>query len=144
MGLPPFKKPTESRSRNMRAIRSFGNKTTENRLVSLLKKHRLNGWRLHPAHVIGNPDLMIPKARVAVFIDGCFWHACPKCGHIPKTNKAYWQAKISRNRVRDARTTRKLRRLGFSVVRLWECDLRKHPLTCVRRIRQALSRAGKV
>jgi DNA mismatch endonuclease (patch repair protein) len=138
MGLPPFKKPAESRSRNMRAIRSSGNKTTENRLVSLLKQHRVNGWCLHPPDILGNPDLLIQKGPVAVFVDGCFWHGCPKCGHIPKTNKAYWRAKITRNRARDLKIARLLRRSGFHVVRLWECDLRQRPKVCLGRIRRTL------
>lgn len=139
MGLPPFKKPRENRSRNMRAIRSFGNKTTESRLVSLLKRQRLQGWRLHPPHILGKPDLLIRKRRVAVFLDGCFWHGCPKCGHIPKTNRAYWKAKIARNLSRDALTSRRLRALGFRVVRLRECDLRDRPAQCLRRICRMLS-----
>lgn len=140
MGLPPFKKPPESRTRNMRAIRSFRNKTTESRLVSLLTGQRLQGWRRRSRDLPGAPDFVFRYARTVLFADGCFWHGCPKCGHIPKTNKAYWQAKISRNRARDARITRKLRRLGFSVVRLRECDLKKHPSTCLRRIERALKR----
>lgn len=137
-GLPPFNKPAENRSRNMRAIRSSGNKTTEARLVSLLRQHRVRGWRLHPANTLGNPDLVIRRQRVAVFVDGCFWHGCPKCGHIPKTNRAYWKAKIARNLRRDALMSRRLRTSGFRVLRLRECDLRERPAQCLRRIRRAL------
>jgi len=132
--LPSFSKPAKGRSANMRAIRSTGNATTEVRLVTLLKQQHVRGWQLHPAGILGNPDLLIPKIKLAVFVDGCFWHGCPKCGHIPKTNKAYWRAKIARNCARDTRHTRQLRRLGFSVVRIWECDLRARPAFCVRRI----------
>lgn len=138
MGLPPFRKPPESRSKNMRAIRSSGNRTTERRLVSLLRKERLWGWRIRPPDLPGGPDFFFPSAGTVVFVDGCFWHGCPKCGHIPKTNRAYWQAKIARNRARDARITRTLRRSGFHVVRLWECDLRSRPNVCIGRIRRAL------
>lgn len=138
MGIPPFKKPAETRSRNMRAIPSFGNKTTEMRLISLLNESRLSGWRLHPPHILGSPDFVIRKGRIAVFVDGCFWHGCPKCGHIPKTNRAYWKAKIARNRSRDALISRKLRALGFHVIRLRECDLREHPDRCLVRIRRML------
>jgi DNA mismatch endonuclease (patch repair protein) len=134
--LPSFNKPTERRSANMRAILSSGNKTTEVRLLSLLKEHRLRGWKLHPPHFPGNPDLVIPKGKLAVFLDGCFWHGCPKCGHIPKTNRAYWRVKIARNRTRDARITRTLRKSGYHVVRIWECDLRLHPNKCISRIRR--------
>jgi DNA mismatch endonuclease (patch repair protein) len=56
---------------------------------------------VHPPNIIGNPDLVIQEARVAVFVDGCFWHGCPRCGHIPRTNRAYWTAKLARNKRRD-------------------------------------------
>lgn len=136
--LPSFNKPKRGRSANMRAIRSSGNRTTEIRLTSLLRQDRLRGWKLHPSNVLGKPDLLIPKARVAVFVDGCFWHACPRCGHIPKTNRTYWRVKIARNRARDARNTRMLRKSGFHVIRLWECDLRRRPKACLARIRRAI------
>jgi len=131
---------TAARSENMRAIRSFGNRTTELRLKGILVQRAISGWTLHNKDILGIPDLFFPREQVAVFVDGCFWHGCPKCGHIPKTNRAYWRAKISLNRARDARFTRQLRRLGFSVVRLWECDLRTRPSVCLRRIQRALKR----
>jgi DNA mismatch endonuclease (patch repair protein) len=139
MGLPAFNKPAESRSRNMRAIRSSGNTTTEIRLVTLLRENGLKGWRLHPSDVSGNPDLLFKAGRVAVFVDGCFWHGCPKCGHIPKTNRAYWKAKIARNLSRDTLISRTLRASGFRVVRLRECQLRELPGQCLRRIRRVLA-----
>jgi len=142
-GLPPFNEPAASRSKNMRAIRSSGNKTTEARLVSLLREHRVRGWQLHPANALGNPDLVIRKQRVAVFVDGCFWHGCPKCGHIPKTNRPYWKAKIARNVKRDAFVNSRLRTSGFRVIRLRECDLRNHPELCLQRINRALSRNSR-
>jgi len=97
---------------------------------------------LHPLGILGNPDLFIRKGRVAIFVDGCFWHGCPKCGHVPRTNKAYWQAKIARNRARDMKITRVLRRSGFQVVRLRECDLRDRANVCLSRIRRALKTGG--
>lgn len=136
------KNVSPARSENMRAIRSSGNRTTEIRLKAMLAQRAISGWRLHEKEIPGVPDFFFSNERAAIFIDGCFWHGCPKCGHIPKTNRAYWRAKIARNRARDARITRRLRRVGFSVVRLWECDLRKRPSTCVRRIQRSLKRAG--
>src|SRR6202795_2420859 len=98
MALPAFKKPKRSRSENMRAIRSSQNRTTEGRLVSLLRVQRIGGWKLHQKGLPGKPDLVIPSKHIAIFVDGCFWHGCPSCGHIPKTNRAYWRAKIARNK----------------------------------------------
>ena len=120
MGLPRFKKPAEKRSRNMRAIQSSGNKTTEIRLVSLLKEHGLTGWRLHPPHILCNPDLVIRKGRVAVFVDGCFWHACPDHGSSPKANAVWWEEKLRTNVARDRDTDERLRSAGWEVVRVWE------------------------
>lgn len=137
--LPAFKPPSATRSRNMCAIRSMGNRTTERRLVSLLLKSRLRGWRLRPKEIPGTPDFVFVRSRLAVFSDGCFFHGCPDCGHIPKTNSAYWRAKIARNRRRDARISRKLRLLGYSVIRIWECQLRKRPDWCLKRICRALN-----
>jgi DNA mismatch endonuclease (patch repair protein) len=132
--LPAFRKPDARRSKNMRAIRSSNNRTTERRFVSLLRKQQSRGWKLHPKRLPGNPDLVIPSRHVAVFVDGCFWHGCPRCGHIPKTNRTYWRAKIARNKKRDLQSTRQLKALGYRVVRIWECQLAKAPSRCVQRI----------
>ncbi len=65
-------------------------------------------------------DLVFPRHKLAVFVDGCFWHGCPWHYKTPKTRSEWWDAKIDRNKTRDARKTRKLRRLGWKVVRVWE------------------------
>lgn len=132
--LPGFRTPDARRSKNMRAIRSSRNRTTERRLTSLLASSGIRGWKLRPKGIQGNPDIMITSKRIAVFVDGCFWHGCPRCGHIPKTNRAYWLAKLARNKRRDSRMTRELRAQGFRVVRIWECQLRKRPKRCLDRI----------
>lgn len=138
--LPAFRKPTESRSRNMRAIRSVANKTTEQKFKLLLRKTKLKGWKNHPQNIGGSPDFAFDKQRVVVFVDGCYWHGCPHCGHIPRTNKTYWRAKIGRNKKRDARVSRELREESFSVIRIWECDLKSRPLVCLNKLRRALQR----
>jgi DNA mismatch endonuclease (patch repair protein) len=138
MKLPLFIEPSRSRAENMRAIRSCGNKTTERRLVSLLERYRVRGWRLHPSHILGKPDFLIRRERLAIFVDGCFWHGCPRCGHIPKTNRAYWIAKIERNKRRDRSVSRTLRLMGFRVVRLWECQLHEKEEYCIKRIQRVL------
>jgi DNA mismatch endonuclease (patch repair protein) len=132
--LPALRKPDSRRSKNMRAIRSSQNRTTERRLVSLLRAEQVRGWKLHPKDLMGKPDLLIPSTHTAIFADGCFWHGCPRHGHIPKTNRAYWRAKIARNKRRDRQTTRQLKALGYRVVRIWECQLKRRPDTCLHRI----------
>lgn len=74
-------------------------------------------------------DLLFCRARVCVFVDGCFWHGCPKHFTIPNQNREWWLEKITSNRLRDARHSRKLRRLGWRVLRFWAHDLEAHRLT---------------
>jgi len=136
--LPRFAKPAEERSRNMRAIRSFGNKTTETRFGAALAGRGISGWKLHSKEVLGFPDFYFPGKKLVVFVDGCFWHGCPKCGHIPKTNVRYWRKKILRNKRRDVLIRRALRAAGFSVLRIWECELRRSPYACVSRVTHVL------
>lgn len=137
---PYLFKTTPTRSRNMRAIKSTSNATTELRLRALLVRNRIAGWKVRAPSVLGCPDFFFPKDRVAVFVDGCFWHGCPKCGHIPKTNKPYWSEKLARNKRRDARIRRILGSEGIKVVRLWECDLRNSPQSCLKKLFNALGR----
>jgi DNA mismatch endonuclease (patch repair protein) len=88
--------------------------------------------------IIGKPDFVIEQRHVAIFVDGCFFHGCPHCGHIPRTNRAYWAAKIARNKQRDSAISRALRALGYRVIRIWECQLKRRPTWCLNRIVRAL------
>src|SRR6266404_2096697 len=96
------------RSERMSRIRSRGNKDTELALAKLLRRNRISGWRRNQS-VFGKPDFIFHRVRLAVFVDGCFWHGCPKCGHIPKSRRLYWRTKILRNRTRDKAVSRTLR-----------------------------------
>jgi DNA mismatch endonuclease (patch repair protein) len=116
-GVPP------QRSRTMSAIRGKSNRSTELSLKMAFVRARVKGWVLHPATICGKPDFFFPQYRLAVFVDGCFWHGCPRCGHIPKTRSSFWRAKIERNRKRDRRTNRRLATEGIRVVRIWEHSL---------------------
>ena len=106
----------------MARIRSRGNKSTELRFVRLLKKHGITGWR-RGSRLPGRPDFVFHKRRVAVFIDGDFWHGNPRSFRLPKSNIAYWAAKIETNRRRDRTNNRKLRKLGWRVRHFWESAL---------------------
>lgn len=131
-----------TRSQLMSRVRSGGNETTEMRLAFLLRKLRLYGWRRHRP-MFGSPDFVWPRRKVAVFVDGCFWH-----GHVcgknisPRTNTREWQEKIAGNQARDRRVSRALRRQGWSVLRIWECCLVRKPAVCINRIRRALGEAA--
>ncbi len=82
-------------------------------------------FRLHAGDLPGRPDIVLPRFLTAVFVHGCFWHQHRGCRHasLPKTRRAYWQAKFEANRARDRRAVRALRRLGWRVVTVWECEL---------------------
>ena len=130
------------RSAVMSLIRSRGNRTTELRLVALVREYGISGWR-RSEPVFGKPDFVFRRERVAVFVDGCFWHGCPKAKHapLPKTRKEWWAEKLSRNKSRDRLVNRTLRKTGWTVLRVWECDLaRKNWPRVARRLRCALKR----
>ncbi|HUT59268.1 MAG TPA: DNA mismatch endonuclease Vsr [Phycisphaerae bacterium] len=131
-----------SRAQLMSRVRSTGNQTTERRLAVLLRKARLSGWR-RQRPILGRPDFVWPRAKVAVFVDGCFWHG-HDCGKniSPKTNVRAWGEKIRRNRERDRRVNRSLREQGWRIVRIWECQLAKSAARCIDRIRRALGTGG--
>lgn len=126
------------RSEVMSRIRASGNKGTELALIILLRCHQITGWRRNQ-FVFGKPDFVFLKQRVAVFVDGCFWHGCPRCYRQPKSNLKFWKQKISRNRKRDLVVNKELRRKGWRVVRIWEHDIAKHSSQSIRKIKAALS-----
>ncbi|MDW3217088.1 MAG: very short patch repair endonuclease [Acidimicrobiales bacterium] len=79
-------------------------------------------YRVNLRGLPGTPDVAFTRARLAVFVDGCFWHACPDHATLPKNNRAWWRAKFEATRERDARKTRELEMLGWQVVHVWEHD----------------------
>ena len=127
----------EQRSFTMSRIRSHGNASTERAFIEVMRAHSVTGWRRR-VDVCGRPDFVFPKQRVAVFIDGCFWHGCPKCGLKSKSNASYWSAKIAGNSSRDAAVTKELRAEGWHVLRIWEHTVKKHPKYALQRVTRAL------
>ena len=137
------------RSEVMSRIRSRGNRDTELVLVHLLRAHKISGWRRHSlvrvasgkwqvtrkarASVLSpvtrhlsltvRPDFVFLKSRTAIFVDGCFWHGCPRHATWPANRAAWWRRKIEGNQARDRLVTRALRRAGWKVVRIWEHQL---------------------
>lgn len=94
----------EKRSQVMSRIRGRGNKDTEVALARLFRHHRISGWRRHQP-IVGRPDFIFREHRVAVFVDGCFWHRCPKHSNIPANNRKFWETKLSAN-VKRSRSQR--------------------------------------
>lgn len=129
-----FQRVSAVRSAAMRAVRSRGNKTTEQRLRFGLVRAGLRGWSIHVTDVPGTPDFFFAEEKLAVFVDGCFWHGCPKCGHLPKSHSGFWEAKIEGNARRDKAVSRELRRAGFRVMRFWEHELSQDLTKCIARI----------
>jgi DNA mismatch endonuclease (patch repair protein) len=115
----------EKRSEVMSRIKGKRNKDTELVMIQLLRKHHISGWRRNQA-VLGKPDFVFPKRKIALFVDGCFWHGCPKPKHsnIPKNNQAFWAKKLQANKNRDKFVNRELRKLGWKVVRVWEHEFK--------------------
>jgi DNA mismatch endonuclease (patch repair protein) len=107
----------------MSAIRGKHARSTERALRMALIRAGIRGWQLHPSGIPGKPDIYFPKQKTAIFVDGCFWHGCPKCGHIPKTRSNFWAAKIRGNQGRDRANTRRLRESEMAVLRIWEHSL---------------------
>ena len=105
----------------MAKVRSKGNVSTEAAAEAILRLNKVRGWIKHPKNVLGRPDFYFRRCKVALFIDGCFWHACPICRRrTPKSRTAFWRKKIDENRRRDNRIRIKLRTEGFHVFRVWE------------------------
>ena len=132
------------RSEIMSRIRGTGNKRTDKAVASMLRKEGIKGWRRHVViklpptksamSVAGDgakfkpqvrPDFVFRKQKVALFIDGCFWHGCPRCYTAPKSARAFWRRKVVTNRERDRYQTAALKRLGWQVARLWEHEFAK-------------------
>lgn len=112
----------EKRSEIMRLVKSSKNKSTEEKLISYFKENKITGWRRN-YKVYGKPDFVFPKLRIAIFVDGCFWHGHDCRNTHPEQNKEYWQKKIARNKTRDQDVTQHLEKLGWDVIRIWECEL---------------------
>lgn len=151
------------RSDVMSRIRSRGNKDTELALARVFRAEGITGWRRHLklrvgelrvgrpntrsiqhstqtlSQLIVRPDFVFPKLRLAVFVDGCFWHGCPKHATQPKGNAAFWRRKFAANQERDRRVNRGLKRAGWRVLRLWEHELAlKNRSRLIRRLPQVL------
>jgi DNA mismatch endonuclease, patch repair protein len=127
------------RSSIMRRVRGANNRSTERRFVAALVRRGVRGWQRSGITLPGRPDLVFPDRKIAVFLDGCFWHRCPRCARpMPVSRASYWQAKIDRNVERDRQATRALRKLGWNVVRLWEHQLTSDLASAVNRLLRAL------
>jgi DNA mismatch endonuclease (patch repair protein) len=113
------------RSELMAKIRAKGNRSTEGVVEHMLRAEKIAGWTKHPSLIPGKPDFYFSAYRLALFVDGCFWHGCPRCARrLPKNRRKFWSTKLTGNRRRDQSVGRLLHRKGYHVMRIWEHDLR--------------------
>jgi len=131
---------SKKRSEIMSRVKGRGNLATEERLVQIFRQHGLIGWRRNSG-IFGKPDFVFRAMRLAIFVDGCFWHSCPIHGSIPSTNRMFWLRKLKRNVERDKLVRKELRSLGWNVVRIWQHELRK-PTKVVQRINRQATRGA--
>ena len=133
----------ETRSRVMRAVRTAETEP-ENRLATALRALGLR-FRRNDAQILGTPDFAFQKARLVVFVDGDFWHGRPwlQDGVAPATNAEFWIGKFEGNRRRDRLVDRKLRRDGWSVLRLWGSDVTRNAEASAQRVRARLRRLAR-
>ncbi len=136
------------RSKIMAAIKSSKTKSTELRFRAWLVSKGVRGWIMKGQGLPGTPDFIFPRKKIAVFIDGCFWHGCLKCKRnlSPQSNKRYWEKKISTNMARDKKRNLELKKSGWTVARVWEHDLDEISESRIKRliVPQALSGCVKI
>ena len=111
------------RSEIMKKVRSKKNKSTELKLIEIFKENNIHGWRRN-YKVKGHPDFVFLDKRLAIFVDGCFWHGHDCRNTRPKDNEDYWTKKRERNMKHDKEITEHFENRGWSVVRIWECELK--------------------
>ena len=106
----------------------------------LIVKENIDGRKLRyqPKGIPERPDFANKARKIALFIDGCFWHKCPRCYKPPKSNKKYWKAKVERNTKRDRHVNRKMRKEGWTVIRFWEHQVKENELHVIKKINEQL------
>jgi DNA mismatch endonuclease, patch repair protein len=128
------------RSEVMSRIRGAGNKKTELALIAVFRRNHITGWSRNQK-LFGKPDFVFRSQRLAVFVDGCFWHGCPKHGTMPANNSVFWKEKLEANKLRDREVTRTLQKHGWKVMRIWEHELKAiNAVNLLARIKRKLQR----
>lgn len=120
----------------MAQVKSGGNNSTEQTLLAVFRSQGIVGWR-RGSRLPGNPDFVFRGKKVAVFVDGCFWHGHRTKCRLPKTNRLYWAQKIERNVKRDRLVSKTLRQMGWNVIRVWEHKVKQQETLA--RISEALT-----
>lgn len=129
----------ETTRRSMQGNRASGTKPEED-LRGGIFASGLRGYRKNVKTLPGKPDIVFSKAKLAIFAHGCYWHQCPHClgNRTPKTNPTYWNAKFNANKERDVRNQASLEALGYQVLVIWECEIKKDLDAQVQRVKEAI------
>lgn len=138
--------PAPSSAATTKSMKGNKGKDTKPELLlrRLLREAGYPGYRLHWKKAPGRPDIAYPGRKVAIFVNGCYWHRCPHCRPaLPVSNAEFWEAKFVANEDRDARQTTQLEAVGWTVVTVWECRLSHDAVAETARLVEALSRAGR-
>lgn len=131
------------RSEIMSNVRGSGNKATEGALIRFFRKNQIAGWR-RQSKLFGSPDFVFKISRLVVFVDGCFWHNCPKHGTRPAMNRKFWCKKLERNIARDRLVNETLRKSGWRVLRIWQHELiRRNEPRLANRFRRMMASCTK-
>lgn len=117
----------QTRSEIMAKVHSRNNRSTELKLRGSLAGSGISGYKLNVKNLPGVPDFVFPKEKVAIFVDGCFWHGCPSCYRRPHSSRKYWDEKVKHNMKRDRNNRRILREMGWTPIRIWEHSLKSLP-----------------
>jgi len=118
-------------------------KNTKPELVlrKALRTIGLPGYRLHWKNAPGRPDIVFPGRKIAIFVNGCYWHRCPHCNlPLPKSNTDFWMEKFEKNKERDAEKIRNLEEKGWTVLVFWECDVKNDSLACAKKVKEQVDR----
>jgi len=139
----------EKRSQVMSAVLSRGNRSTEQAMAGAFRREHVRGWRRHKRISLGSgssvrPDFVFPAERIAVFVDGCFWHGCPLHGKKPSSKRSFWLAKLEANKARDRKVGRLLRCRGWRVMRIWEHSVERDRSACVRRVTKMMATSSSL
>jgi DNA mismatch endonuclease Vsr len=138
-------RPTASSESVRRSMQSNRGRDTRPELLvrHLLRSAGYSGYRLHWGGVPGHPDIAFPGRRVAVFVNGCYWHRCPQCNPpAPKAHADFWDAKFIATEERDARNLVALETAGWTAITVWECELRENPAGAIAALLEVLRRTG--
>lgn len=135
--LYAYQNPPPTNENVSKSMRSNKGKGTKPELIvrRMLRELGYPGYRLNWKKAPGHPDIAYPGRRVAIFVNGCFWHHCPVCDlPMPKSHLDFWKTKIERNIERDERKNRELEDAGWRTVIVWECEIKKKPEEVIERL----------